>query len=312
MDAFFPANSENIGLAIAGTVMIGISLLLVARWIAKTLESGDMQQGDDWRYDVTRINELRRHDLLYRMFQPVMAPMARFNRALFRDSLPEIQRQLQAAGLPRYWLPEEYLARGELIALFLSPMYGILCWRLMGPSGIVLAITLTALTAWWFRHRLRVRAHTRLQQIKRRMPYLLDLLTLLMEAGATFLRALEDAANEFQGQPIAAEFSRVLTDINMGKTRTEAFQAMRNRLDDNDVTGIIGAIIQGESLGTPLAQVFRTQADVLRIKRAQHAETIAGEAGVNMLFPGVLVMLSSVFVILGPFLLNYLAFGLSM
>ena len=60
------------------------------------------------------------------------------------------------------------------------------------------------------------------------------------------------------------------------------------------------------------AEVLRTQADVLRIKRSQRAETVAGEAGVNMLFPGVLVMVSSVLVILGPFILNYLYFGLNM
>jgi tight adherence protein C len=61
-----------------------------------------------------------------------------------------------------------------------------------------------------------------------------------------------------------------------------------------------------------LGQIFRTQADVLRLKRSQQAEVVAGEAGVNMLLPGVLVMASTVLIILGPFLLNYLKFGLSM
>ena len=57
---------------------------------------------------------------------------------------------------------------------------------------------------------------------------------------------------------------------------------MRDRLDDPEVTSIIGSIIQGEILGTPLARLFRTQADVLRTKRTQRAETIAGEAGVKL------------------------------
>jgi tight adherence protein C len=55
-----------------------------------------------------------------------------------------------------------------------------------------------------------------------------------------------------------------------------------------------------------LSTVFRTQADVLRIKRTQRAETIAGEAGVKMLLPGILVMASTVIVILGPFLLGFI------
>ena len=106
-----------------------------------------------------------------------------------------------------------------------------------------------------------------LQLIKRRMPFLLDLLTLLMEAGSTFLGALKQAVEEFQGHPVAEEFGRVLIDMNLGKTRTEAFQAMRDRLADDEITSIIGSILQGEMLGTPLGQIFRTQADVLRLKR---------------------------------------------
>jgi len=61
-----------------------------------------------------------------------------------------------------------------------------------------------------------------------------------------------------------------------------------------------------------LPEVHRQiQADVLRIKRSQRAEAVAGEAGVKMLLPGVLVMLATVLIIVGPFLLNYLYFGLS-
>jgi len=91
--------------------------------------------------------------------------------------------------------------------------------------------------------------------------------------------------------------------MNLGKTRAEAFQAMRDRLADDEITSIIGSILQGETLGTPLANIFRTQADVLRIKRTQRAELVAGEAGVNMLLPAVLVMVATVLIIVGPFLL---------
>jgi tight adherence protein C len=104
----------------------------------------------------------------------------------------------------------------------------------------------------------------------------------------------------------------VLTDINMGKTRVEAFDSLRQRLNDDEINGIIGAILQSEQLGTPLSQIFRTQADVLRLKRSQRAETIAGEAGVKMLLPGVLVMISTVIIILGPFVLNYWLLGLEL
>jgi tight adherence protein C len=291
------------------SVLIGGAVLMVAWWFFAALLADDPDADAEWRYDRVRIAELKRQDFMYRALQPLFAGLGRLNRITFRDSLPEVQRELQAAGLPRYWLPEEYLARCELLALLLSPAMIASCIGIMGPLGIVMGVVLVALTAWLLRRRLAVLARQRLTLIKRRLPFLLDLLTLLMEAGSSLLQALDEAVHEFRGQPVAEEFGRVLADIRMGRTRTEAFLAMRERLQDAEVGGVIGSIIQGEHLGTPLAQVFRMQADVLRVKRTQRAETIAAEAGVQMLLPGILVMAAAVLVILGPFALNYFSFG---
>ena len=60
------------------------------------MESDDLEQGAEWRYDVSRMNELRRIDPLYRLLYPVFTTLAHVNRAVFRKSLPEIHRQVQA------------------------------------------------------------------------------------------------------------------------------------------------------------------------------------------------------------------------
>ncbi|MBU4270549.1 MAG: type II secretion system F family protein [Planctomycetes bacterium] len=296
----------------AGSAVVGLAVAMLAWWIFAVLRSEDLQQGIEWRYDVSRINELRRADWFFRLLQPAVQLLARGNRKVFREGLPAINREIQAAGLPRFWLPEEYLGKIELIALFCAPIFVYFFFGWFGGVGLAIAVLLVALTAWLLRRRLAARAKARLNLIKRRMPFLLDLLTLLMEAGSTFLGAMKQAVGEFQGHPLAEEFGRVLTDMNLGKTRTESLLAMRDRLADDEITSIIGSIVQGETLGTPLANIFRTQADVLRIKRTQRAELMAGEAGVNMLLPGVLVMVATVLIIIGPFLLNYFYFGLSL
>jgi len=296
----------------AACAAVGAAVFLAAWLILRVTRGTDMEQGAEWRYDISRMNELRRLDVFYRMFQPIIGWLARLNRGLFRDNLDEVQRELQAAGLPRFWLAEEYLGRAELIAVFCSPLYVYLFHDWFGGTGWLLAAAAVLAQVWFLRFRLSRRAYSRLREIKRRMPFFLDLLTLLMEAGSTFLGALNQAVKEFRDHPVGEEFGRVLTDMNLGKTRVEAFSAMRDRLGDDEITSIIGSILQGELLGTPLAHVFRTQSDVLRLKRTQRAETIAGEAGVNMLLPGVLVMVATVLIIVGPFLLNYLQFGMSM
>jgi tight adherence protein C len=293
-------------LPIVACVIVGMSLFVLSRTVTNTLYTQDLEQDHAWRYDVTRINELRRIDPLYRLFQPVVRLFARFNRIAFRDYLPEISREIQASGLPRFWTAEEYLARLEVIALLCSPALLYFCVEIMGWAGAVTAAVLTMLLAWLLRRRLASRARRRLMQIKRRMPYLLDLITLLMEAGATFLQALDEAVKQSGSHPVGQEFGRVLSELNMGKGRIGALEAMRDRLSDDEITSIVGTIIQGEELGTPLARLFRTQSDVLRMKRTQRAETIAGEAGVKMLLPAILVMASTVLIILGPFVLGFL------
>lgn len=288
------------------SVVVGASMFVLARTVANTLQSGDLEQDEAWRYDVNRINELRRADLMYRVFQPLLHLFARVNRIAFREYLPEISREIQAAGLPRFWTAEEYLGKLEIVALLLAPAYLYIFVQFMGPAGAVSAIVMTIVTGWLLRRRLAARARYRLLQIKRRLPFLLDLLTLLMEAGSTFLQALAEAVEQFGDHAVGYEFGRVLSEINMGKGREGALEAMRERLSDDEITSIVGSIIQGEELGTPLARLFRTQADVLRIKRTQRAETIAGEAGVKMLLPAVLVMASTVLIILGPFVLGFI------
>jgi tight adherence protein C len=302
----FAVQPGTLVFGIAGCVLTLSAVFVLARTIRNTLYSEDAEQGDQWRYDINRINELRQMSPLYRIFYPMIAGLAVLNRGLFRESLPEIGRELQAAGYTRFWTPEEYLARLQTIALLLMPAFVYVCVEVMGTPGVVSALALTGLTAYWLRRRLASEAHYRLFQIKKKMPFLLDLVTLLMEAGATFMNALAEAVREFHDQPVGVEFGRVLAEIRMGKSRTMALEALRERLSDDEVTAIVGSIIQGETLGTPLATVFRTQADVLRIKRTQRAETIAGEAGVKMLLPGILIMASTVVIILGPFLLAFI------
>ena len=102
--ASLPPSSRRLPDGRAGAAVVGW-------WVVGVLQSEDIAQGTEWRYDVSRINELRRADPFYRLFQPVIQLLARLNRMLFRDSLPEISRQIQAAGLPRFWLPEEYLGQ---------------------------------------------------------------------------------------------------------------------------------------------------------------------------------------------------------
>ena len=52
---------------------MGLAAAVVGWWVVWVLQSDDIAQGAEWRYDVSRMNELRRVDPLYRLFQPVLS-----------------------------------------------------------------------------------------------------------------------------------------------------------------------------------------------------------------------------------------------
>src|SRR6185369_13967668 len=144
-----------------GSLLLGSAAALLGWWFVRAMTETD-EEADEWRYDRVRIAELKRLDSLYRLLYPFFIPLARINRGLFRESLPEINREIQAAGLPRFWLPEEYLARCELLAVAMLPAFIVGGLSLMGPPGIVMAIVFSGLTAYLLRRNLASRAATRL------------------------------------------------------------------------------------------------------------------------------------------------------
>lgn len=296
-------------MAMIGNILVGSAIAMFA-YLLINLLTDDQTEDENWRYDLNRMRELKQHSLFYRFMFPLFQILSRANRKLFKSSLPEIARQISAAGLSRYWLPEEYLSRMQIISLLLLPVYGYVCINWIGIPGLFLAIILSGLTLLILRRRLASQAIKRLRNIKQQLPFLLDLLTLQMEAGAMFLNALKEAVVEFRGSPIGEEFGRFLGELNMGKSRLEGLNSLRKRLQDDEITSVVGSIIQGETLGTPLTSLFRTQADILRLKRSQRAEALAAEAGVKMLLPAVLVMASTIIIILGPFLLSFIYSGM--
>ena len=92
--------STDVEWALLASGFLGAGIFLLWWSIVRVLASDELTQGDEWRYDVSRINELRKASPLYRVFQPLMHGLARFNRRAFRDheSLPAAARRGPSAA----------------------------------------------------------------------------------------------------------------------------------------------------------------------------------------------------------------------
>ena len=131
-------------------------------------------------------------------------------------------------------------------------------------------------------------------------PDTLDLLTISVSAGLSFDGALAKVVEKLHG-PLSDEFRRALAEIRVGKTRREALRDIVGRTEVPALSNFIGAIVQAEQLGVPIAKVLQVQSEQLRIERRQRAEEMAAKAPIKMLFPLVGCIFPSMFiVILGP------------
>jgi len=144
------------------------------------------------------------------------------------------------------------------------------------------------------------RATSRLEQVDREVPELVDLLVTTVEAGVGFGAALQLAARSIRG-PLGQELRLVLQEQSMGLTTDEALRNLAVRVDSPAIRAFIQALLQGESLGVSIGKVLRDVAIDMRKRRRQAAEERAQKAPTKILFPLVLLILPAMFIVtLGP------------
>ena len=152
------------------------------------------------------------------------------------------------------------------------------------------------LPEFWLGSRGRKRSFEMVLQL----PDALDLLTISVEAGLGFDAALAKVVEKMEG-PLVMEFRQALAEIRMGRSRKDALRDVVSRADAQPISNFIGAIVQAEQLGVPIAKVLQIQSQQLRVERRQRAEEAAAKAPVKMLFPMVGCIFPTIFiVILGP------------
>lgn len=215
-----------------------------------------------------------------------------------------LQRRLDLAGNPVRWDPERVLAFKALGLLALGAL-GLLFGASRGVGPAVVLLAGGAVAGFYLPDVLLYNAGTKWQeQIQRALPDALDLLTISVEAGLGFDAALAQVARNTDG-PLAAEFFRVLQEMQIGKGRAEALRALGERTDVAELRGFITAMVQADMFGIPIANVLRVQANEMRLKRQQRAEEKAQKVPVKVLFPLIFTILPALFVVvIGPGILS--------
>ncbi len=248
-----------------------------------------------------------------KLLQPAWKEIKRsFKKKMPGEKAAKIEIKLQQAGSPFGMSPVEFRIFQLGVLIFL-PAASFLYGKLLGLSGGTLSIIMlgSVAGAFWLPHfYLKQKTKSRSIRALRELPDILDLLTVSIEAGLGFDSAVSKVVSKKQGV-LASEFHRALEEIRLGKTRREALSGIRARLATDEVGMLISSILQAEKLGIGIVQVLRIQSAEIRHQRKQRAEEEAMKAPVKMLFPLVLFIFPSLFIVLlGPAILEFLsAFG---
>lgn len=141
--------------------------------------------------------------------------------------------------------------------------------------------------------------------IMKALPFVLDVLTLSVEAGMDFISALQRNCKSRKPDPLNEELLRMTKEIQIGVTRKEALKKMADRVQERNLKIVANSLIQADELGVSIGSILRIQSQELHSRRFDRAENLAAQAPVKMLGPLLLCIFPAVFIILlGPLLMQ--------
>jgi tight adherence protein C len=222
-------------------------------------------------------------------------------------TVARINRLLGPAGHPAAWPLSKVIAAKLALAL-VAAVLGFLL--VLDKPNLPLALLMVVFTVvCWFVPELLLysRGQERQQAIGLELADTLDQMTIAVEAGLGFEAAMARSGKNGKG-PLAEELVRTLQDIAVGQPRREAYLALADRTGVPDLRRFIRAVVQADQYGVSIADVLRTQAQEMRLKRRQRAEEKAMQIPVKVIFPLVLCILPTLFIVLlGPAVLSIIA-----
>lgn len=224
--------------------------------------------------------------------------------------LSSLENRLRRNGVSYMMMAEEYVAL-RFVSAAVTLCIGYTVLKLTGEWIPLLTIVLLVVGFFYPDIWVRDIRKKQVDGVLRTLPSYLDFVTMAVEAGLNFSGAIEQARKKAPAGPLVIEFGIVLRDLRSGITRAKALQRMSERLEIQEVTSFVNAVVQAEKMGSSLAGVLRIQAEQRRSERFQRAEKKAMEAPVKLIGPLVIFIFPTTFMVLAfPIIMKFLRQGL--
>lgn len=230
--------------------------------------------------------------------------VAAVGRLTTPGTLARLNKLHALAGRPAAWPLDRVIAAKPVLAVVALLLCLLLFSAHLGGPLLLLVIVVTVVAYFVPDLLLKSRGQERQKLIALELPDTLDQMMIAVEAGLGFDSAMARAGEKGKG-PLAEELVRTLQDMQIGRSRREAYEELGERTDVPDLGAFIRSVVQADIYGISISKVLRTQAGEIRLKRRQRAEEKAMQIPVKVIIPLMLFILPVLFIaLLGPAVLN--------
>ncbi len=262
--------------------------------------SGKKEEGASSKGQPSLEDEELQKSFFDRIIKPILTGMANaLSKRNKADTASQLKKELAQAGNPGGLTPTEFNVLKMLLIAIPAPLFGVLGFFLGVPVKNLAIGCLVIFILCFLGPRIYVQrlVEFRKYMIQKSLPDCLDLLCVSVEAGLGFDIALAKLVTKFKG-PLGEELKAVLQEMQMGRSRREAFKALSDKMEVEDLSAFISALIQADQLGVSVSKILKIQSAQARLKKRQRAEQLAMQAPVKMLFPMVGCIFPTIMVVL--------------
>jgi tight adherence protein C len=227
------------------------------------------------------------------------------------DTRKVLKHKLATAGMTDVLTPNELYS----FKLFLIIGFPVLlavaryAWEVDIP---ILAFPAAAFFGYFYPDKLWLNSviQERQNEIRRAMPFVVDLLALSTEAGLDFMGAIAKVVEKAKPSPLIFELDTMLKDVKVGASRAEAMRALAWRVGMQEVNSFIAVLVSADEMGASIGKILRQQSEQIRLERFVRAEKEGAKATQKILIPMIVFIVPAIFLIIfGPFIISFKSGG---
>lgn len=295
---------------VASFFLIGLAVFLIAMTIFKEEDQYKAQSTLEEAEEDNSTNKKAANDFVIkyskpffkRYFSPVVKGMK--NKKKIRE---KYKRTLASAGLSKELDPEDFFAFKLFLIIGFPVVFLFVRWFLeeTWPLSYVPIVSIIGFMYpdIWINGRIKKRK----TEIMEKMPFIVDMLALSVEAGLDFMAAMQKVIEKAPPSALVEEFEILIKETKVGASRADGLRQLSWRIDLLPVSSFCATLIAADSVGASIGPILKTLAGELRQKKSAEVEKIASTAATKILFPTMFFIIPSVFIMIAaPLVLDYI------